>query len=85
MDKKGSSWCSKKLKKCSKDSIAAKCELTCGACGASAPPPPDCGNFEDKKGDTWCGKKTKTAKKYSKFCTSGKAKKCEATCCQPYE
>ena len=38
-----------------------------------------------KKGDTWCGKKTKTAKKYSKFCPSGKAKKCEATCCQPYE
>ena len=78
-DKKGSKWCSKKLGKCSKDNIAAKCELTCGVCTASPPPPVSC---EDKKGSAWCDKKTKTAKKAKKTCSDAKkAKKCELTCC----
>ena len=81
-DKKGSKWCSKKLSKCSKDKISAKCELSCGVCGgATAPPPPSpaC-EYVDKKGTEWCAKKAKNAKKLSKLCASGKAKKCEATC-----
>ena len=36
--------------------------------------------LEDKKGTAWCAKKAKSAKKLSKLCASGKAKKCEATC-----
>ena len=80
-DKKGSKWCSKKLSKCSKDTIAAKCELTCGVCGdgaASAPPPPAC---EDKKGSKWCEKRTKSVKKMKKTCSNTKkAQKCLQTC-----
>ena len=81
-DKKGSSWCSKKLKKCSKSAIAKKCEATCSGCDAGTPPPPPppaCA-LEDKKGTEWCAKKAKNAKKLSKLCTSSKGKKCEATC-----
>ena len=44
---------------------------------ATSPPPPPC---VDKKGTEWCAKKAKNAKKLSKLCSSGKAKKCEATC-----
>ena len=76
-DKKGASWCSKKLSKCGKDAIAAKCEQSCGICGTTA-----C-ELEDKKGTEWCTKKAKNAKKLSKLCSSSKAKKCEATFSRP--
>ena len=81
-DKKGSKWCSKKLSKCSKDKISSKCELSCGVCGGAAapPPPPPACEYVDKKGTEWCAKKAKNAKKLSKLCASGKAKKCEQTC-----
>ena len=82
VEKKGSKWCSKKLNKCKKTSIAAKCELACGVCGVagSPPPPPPACDYVDKKGTEWCAKKATNAKKLSKLCSSGKAKKCAATC-----
>ena len=85
-DKKGTEWCAKKAKNAKKLSKlcssgkAKKCENTCDICPvavATAPPPSPC---VDGRGADWCAKKAKNAKKLSKLCSSGKAKKCEATC-----
>ena len=69
----------------------AACESTYGTSAIyqccvedSSPPPPlpPSPLCEDspEKGTEWCAKKAKNAKKLSKLCSSGKAKKCEATC-----
>jgi len=38
-DARGQTWCEAKQSKCTKATIAAKCELTCGVCEISSPPP----------------------------------------------
>ena len=74
-----------KKNNCAKAKNAEDCALSCEYCEAAGGSSCD-DSLEDKKGSKWCVKKAKSAKKWSKLCTSSKAKKCESTCCDnPYD